>query len=138
MAAKSCVICLEGLQFNGDKYQTTQELVSSSQVLKWHGSTAPLLIPATGKAYVSILEILSPNSQAVTTAQATGPVAPPKIRIGEFDVPGEYASGVWTARFVIYSENAKPSRYDLSVRWNGRWEHRLSEMNKILKIQKLS
>lgn len=38
--------------------------------------------------------------------------------------------------FAIYSDNAKPLNIELSIKWNGKWESRLTEMNQISLLKK--
>lgn len=136
LAAKSCEIYLERLQFKSTIYPTPQDIPLTGQPLNWHNnSNTSILIPATGKATVPILEIISPESQSVPTEQAGNSVPLPKIKIGDTESPNEYSSGVWTAKFIVYSENARPIEHIVTIAWNNKWEHRLSEMSKFVKIQ---
>ena len=136
LAAKSCEIYLERLQFKSSAYPSLQDIPLTGQPLNWHNNpNTAILIPATGKATVPILEIISPESQAVPTEQAGNVVPMPKIRIGDTESPSIYSNGTWTAKFIVYSENASPIEHIISVTWNNRWEHRLAEMSKCVTIQ---
>jgi hypothetical protein len=136
LAAKSCEIYLESLQFKSQTYPSLQDIALTGQPLNWHNnSNTSILIPATGKATVPIIEIISPESQSVPTEQTANSVTIPKIKIGDTDSPEAYSNGTWIAKFIIYSENARPIELIFSITWNNKWEHRLSEMRKYVKIQ---
>lgn len=136
LAAKSCEIYLERLQFKNSTYPTLQDIPLTGQPLNWHNnSNTAILIPATGKATVPIVEIISPESQSVPTEQAGNSVPMPKIRIGDTESPNVYTNGTWIAKFIVYSENARPIEHIVTVTWNNRWEHRLAEMSKCVTIQ---
>lgn len=136
LAAKSCEIYLERLQFKSSTYPTPQDIPLTGQPLNWHNnSNTAILIPATGKATVPILEIISPESQSVPTEQAGSSVPMPKIKIGDTESPNTYSNGTWTAKFIVYSENARPIEHIVVITWNNRWEHRLAEMSKCVTIQ---
>lgn len=136
LAAKSCEIYLERLQFKSTVYPTSQDIPLTGQPLSWHNNpNKAILIPATGKATVPILEIISPESQSVPTDE-TGTIVPtPKIKIGDTESPNIYSNGTWTAKFIVYSENATPIEHTIIITWNNRWEHRLAEMSKCVTIQ---
>lgn len=136
LAAKSCEIYLERLQFKSSTYPTPQDIPLTGQPLNWHNnSNTAILIPATGKATVSILEIISPESQSVPTEQAGSLTPMPKIKIGDTESPAEYSNGTWIAKFIVYSENARPIEHVVVITWNNRWEYRLAEMSKCVTIQ---
>ncbi len=136
LAAKNCEIILERLQFSSTAFPTPQDIPLTGQPLRWHNNTnSAIVIPATGKATVSIIEIISPESQSVTSEQAGNIVPVPKIRIGEIDSPDTFSNGKWMAKFIVYSENARPSEHLVTITWNNRWEHRLSEMSRFVTIQ---
>jgi hypothetical protein len=135
LAAKNCEIFLERLQFNSSQFPTPQDIILTGQPLRWHNNpNTAILIPATGKATVSVVEIISPQSQSVIVDEANTVVQSPKIRFSESELPIEYANGVWTAKFIVYSENAKPIEKIITVTWNNKWENRLSEMKRILTV----
>jgi hypothetical protein len=135
-AAKSCEIFLESLQFQSDEFASHQEIQLNGKPLRWsNNSNSSILIPATGKAHVSIIEVLSVESQVGNPGDANAGNQQPKIRIGDTENPSEYTTGKWIAKFKIYSENASPIEHKIQVRWNCRWENRATEMGKHLKIQ---
>lgn len=136
LAAKSCEIYLERLQFKSSTYPASQDIPLTGQPLNWHNnSNTAILIPATGKATVPILEIISPESQSVPTEQAGNTAPMPKIKIGDTESPNDYINGTWTAKFIVYSENAKPIEHTVNITWNNKWEHRLTEMTKCVTIE---
>ena len=57
------------------------------------------------------------------------------IRIGNVENPVEYDKGKWIGTFGLYSQNAKPLRFQVEVEWSGKWEKRLTEMKRFLKIE---
>ncbi len=136
LAAKSCEIYLERLQFKSATFPNLQDIKLTGQPLYWHNnSNTSILIPATGKATVSILEIISPESQSVPTEQAGSSTPLPKLKISDSESPSEFVNGTWIAQFIVYSENARPIEHLVTISWNSKWEHRLSEMSKSVRIQ---
>lgn len=136
LAAKNCEIYLEGLQFSGQNFPSPQNIPLKGNPLKWNSnSNSSILIPMTGKAYVSIVEVLSSDSQVVNAGDIGAASSQPKIRIGDTESPSDFSHGVWKARFKIYSENANPIEHKIQITWNGRWENRITEMNRFLQIQ---
>ena len=135
-AAKSCEIFLESLQFKSAAFATAQDIQLNGKPLKWNNnSNSSILIPATGKAHVSVIEVLSSESQVINAGEANAGNQQPKIRIGDTESPAEFTNGTWTARFKIYSENAVPIEHMIQIQWNCRWENRITEMGRHLQIK---
>lgn len=134
LPAKNCELYLERLTFKNDTYTSLQEIQTTGIALDWWGKNdKTILIPATGKAHIGVFEITSPNSQPVSSEpnEKDGEQKlKPKIRFGNIESPITYEHGTWEATFILYSENAKPLEFLLTIKWNGSWEHRLSEMTK--------
>ena len=135
IAAKNCEIYLERLQFKSNDFPSHQEIQSSSKPLSWNNnSNNSILIPATGKAYISAFEIILPSIQSVPSEQSTSTDVKPKIIIGGAESPNNFINGTWEAKFIIYSENTKPCDFSIIIKWNNKWENRLVDLSKHLTV----
>jgi len=139
LVAKSCEIFLESLQYKVSSNLPFQDIPCEGEHLNWqNNSNNPISIPATGKAYVTIIEIISPNLQSVPNEQAVNVASKPKIKIGGIEQlnSGSENTVTWIAVFKIYSENSKPIEFPIEISWDHKWENRLSEMKQHIPIMK--
>lgn len=133
LAAKSCQIYLEHLTLKNSSYPTPKEFPTTGKPIQWIGKTEPsTIIPSTAKIYVSLIEILSPQAAPITSEDNFAHPAKPQIKIAGIDIAPQYQQGDYNCIFMIYSENARPMEFKLSVTWNGKWEQRLTEMKNCL------
>jgi hypothetical protein len=136
LAARSCQIYLEHLSLKNSNYPQPKEFPTTGKPLQWIGKTdLNIIIPSTAKSYVSILEILSPESEIMTSETLSNSEPKPQIRIAGLDIPTQNLNAVYYCTFVIYSENAKPLELKLEINWNGKWEQRLAEMKNCITIK---
>ena len=126
---------LERLTFSGPGYTTAQIIETSSVPISWSGSEkASIIIPPEGKKLVKIVELFGPVKQSLPTGEVI--TNPPVLRIGNAESDSNFNNGKWIGAFVIYSQNEKSVRFDVEIEWNGRWEKRLTEMKRYLKIER--
>lgn len=138
LAARGCQIYLEHLSYKTTSYPQPKECLTSGQPLQWIGKTElTTIIPSTAKTFVSIIEIHSPQSEIVTAEKKhTNPK--PQIKIAGVDINSQDLNTKYFCTFMLYSENANPVQFKLEIDWNGKWEHRLSEMKNCIKIKKVN
>lgn len=127
-------IYLEKLEFKNEGYTNTQFLETSGSPLNWNGTDKfTVIIPPGGRKLVDIVELIAPEKQSLPDGVNT--IIPSKLIIGNVTIPQEFNKGKWTGTFGLYSQNAKPLRFQVVVEWSGKWEKRLTEMKKFLKIE---
>lgn len=127
-------IYLEKLEFNNEGYTNTQFIETSGSPLNWNGTDKfSVIIPPGGRKLVDIVELIGPEKQSLPDGEKT--TIPSKLIIGNVSNPQDYTKGKWTGTFGIYSQNAKPLRFQVVVEWSGKWEKRLAEMKRFLKIE---
>jgi hypothetical protein len=133
LAARTCQIYLEQLSYKNSSYPAPKELQSSNKPLSWIGKTeSAITIPSKAKSFVSIVEILSPESEIVQTSD--NGIGKPQIRIAGTDILLDSYHGQYDCKFVIYSENATPKEFKLELNWNGQWHRRLTEMKNCISV----
>ena len=127
-------IYLEKLEFTNEGYTNTQYIETSGSPLNWSGTEKySVIIPPGGRKQVNIVELVGPEKQSLPDGEKTS--IPTKLKIGNVDNPQDYTKGKWTGTFGLYSQNAKPLRFQVNVEWSGKWEKRLTEMTRFLKIE---
>jgi hypothetical protein len=128
--AKNCELYLEKLVFIDNTIGGNgNELQLNIIPMKWKGKDEyKIHIPVTGKAYISVLEILSPRDKPISLDDTT-PQTQALLKIADFN-HSDSNHGSWKATFKLYSENTRPKEFVLIVAWNGKWEQRLPEMKK--------
>lgn len=140
LPAKSCQIYLEQLNYKNDASLSTIDIQPAKEPLLWIGkSESTALIPSTAKVYVPILEILSPNYYGTIEQPDFEPKPTdrkPRIKIAGMDIDYQNLSTTYECTFKIYSENAKPVEFIITITWNGKWAQRLTEMKKFITIKK--
>jgi hypothetical protein len=136
LAARSCQIYLEHLSLKNSNYPQPKEFQTTGKPLQWIGKTdLNIIIPSTAKSYVSILEILSPESEIVASESTSKSQLKPQIKIAGLDISTQNLNAVYYCIFMIYSENAKPLELKLEINWNGKWEQRLTEMKNCITVK---
>jgi hypothetical protein len=134
ISAIATELYLEKLEYINDGYANTQYIETSGSPLNWNGTDKyNIIIPPGGKKLVDIVELIAPEKQSLPDGEKT--IIPSKLIIGNVVNPKEYMKGKWTGTFGLYSQNAKPLRFQVVVEWSGRWEKRLTEMVNFLKIE---
>lgn len=129
LPAKTCEVMLERLQFKGDSFANAQDIEVSGTPIRWtNPSRDTVVIPGTGRSYLTLAEIHSPSSQPVVANEEATTVTYPTLTIGGTTLPKEYMNGLFTATFKIYTENARPIEVTCTLKWTSRWEPRLTEM----------
>jgi hypothetical protein len=125
---------LEKLEYNSDGFANTQYIETLGMPLSWHGTDRySIIIPPGGKKLIDIVELICPEKQSQPNGINT--VIPQKLIIGNVENPTDFKKGKWKGTFGLYSQNAKPLRFQVIVEWSGKWEKRLAEMKKYLKIE---
>ena len=133
ISAIGAEIYLEKLSFKGE-FANSQIIETTGTALPWSGTEKTnIIIPPEGKKLLRIVELYGPEKQSLPTGDKTE-YPPPTLKIGDVANKVEYNKGTWIGTFVLYSQNAKPVSFDVEIEWNGKWEKRLSEMRKHLKI----
>jgi len=125
---------LERLTFSGPGYTTAQVIETSSSPISWSGAEkSSIIIPPDGKKLVKIVELQGPVRQSQPSGELI--TKPPVLKIGNVESESNFNNGKWIGAFVIYSQNEKSSKFEVEIEWNGRWEKRLTEMKRYLKIE---
>ncbi len=133
ISAIGAELYLEKLTFEGTGYTSIQNIETSGVPLYWSGSEkSTIIIPPEGRKLVKIVELNCPEKHSLPTGDKS--TIPAKLQIGNIENNPEFKNGKWVGTFVLYSQNAKPLRFSVNIDWNGRWEKRLAEMKKYLKI----
>ncbi|HCL05200.1 MAG TPA: hypothetical protein DHW64_04205 [Chitinophagaceae bacterium] len=133
LAARTCQIYLEQLTFKNPTFPAPQEIQPSNKPLTWIGKTeSAITIPSKAKAFVTIVEILSPESEIVQNSDSSP--GKPQIKIAGNDLFFDNYHGLYECTFMIYSENASPKEFKLLLNWNGKWQHRLTEMKTCITV----
>lgn len=130
--AENCEIHIENIQFTGLGMQQPVEIMQNEIILKWHGTvqSETTYIPAQGKKSFLLFEVFPPEELSIKGGRSQQ--KPPYIKIGDFQVPDEYAGGKWDVAFCLYSPNIRPLKFNVVIDWDGKWENRQMEMkNKI-------
>ena len=129
LPAKTCEVMLERLQFKGDSFANAQDIEVSGTPIRWtNPSRDTVVVPGTGRSYLTLAEIHSPSSQPVVANEEATTVTYPTLTIGGTNLPKECMNGLFTATFKIYSENARPIEVTCTLKWTSGWEPRLTEM----------
>ena len=90
-------------------------------------------IPSSGKKILQIIEVQAPEEQS--TPEGNSVKLKPQIKIpGLKNVDKQFDSGKLELTYCLYSSNAKPKRFTVTVNWDGRWEKRQPEMKTILTV----
>ena len=133
ISAIGAELYLEKLEFKNETYTNTQYIETSGSPLNWSGTEKfSIIIPPGGKKLVDIVDLIAPEKQSLPDGEKT--IIPAKLKIGNVENPKEFNKGKWTGTFGLYSQNAKPYRFQVFVEWSGKWEKRLTEMKIFLKI----
>ena len=130
--AEDCEITIEGIQFQGLGMQDPVNILQNSIELCWNGSSDQnkTYIPVQGKKYFQYIEIQPPSEQSIPGGASDK--VPPRLLIGNYMVPSEYAGGRWTVTFLLSSPKSKPEKFNIIIDWDGSWENRQMEMkNKV-------
>ncbi len=136
LAARSCQIYLEHLSLKNNSYPQPKEFQTTGKPLQWIGKPDPnIIIPSTAKTFVSIVEILSPQSEIVGAESTNKSQLKPQIKIAGLDIATQNLNAVYFCTFMIYSENATPVEFKLELTWNGKWEQRLTEMKNCITVK---
>jgi hypothetical protein len=134
ISAVGAELYLEKLEFKNEGYTTMQNIETSGSPLNWSGTDKiSIIIPPGGKKPVDIVELVAPEKQSLPDGEDI--TIPSKLIIGNVKNLADFDKGKWTGTFGLYSQNAKPLRFQVVVEWSGRWEKRLTEMKKFLKIE---
>ena len=68
-------------------------------------------------------KVANPNKKEITE--------PPKIIIGNAELPSQFQRGTWIITLLICSENANTKKYILIINWNGIWHDREADMTNL-------
>ncbi|WP_437512722.1 hypothetical protein [Sorangium sp. So ce1099] len=120
--AKSCEIRLDRLIFKPQADANGVEVDSSDTALSWRGTTEPrIAILPDRHATVEVVVLTAPTGPKAGSRQAS-------LRIGNNAVVDR--SGTWVATFSVFGENVRLTKIDLTIWWDGQWEHRKTEMSR--------
>lgn len=135
LAAKGCQIYLEKFSFTPHGSPGAKEIQPSGKPLQWVGKNElAVVVPSKAKTYVTVIEILSPQSAIVASNDGSGQATsqsgqhPPQIRIAGVEFPPLALHGAYKCSLMVYSENAAPVEFVMDMHWNGKWCQRLTEM----------
>ena len=104
-------------------YPQPKEFQVTGKPLTWIGKNETnIIIPSTAKTNISIIEILSPQSEIVASSTTSTSHLKPQIKIAGLDIATQNLHATYFCTFVIYSENAKPVEFKIEIDWNGKWE----------------
>ncbi|WP_445404063.1 hypothetical protein [Acinetobacter vivianii] len=133
--AKEVEIYLNSLTCKKSASQYHEEIEVDGVPLTWLNSDSKqIMIPRNSKKSLTLFKILPPN-EVSTPDQSSSILNKPKLKIGtnEYCVDNELSD--WVMSFAIYSDNAKPISIQLKIKWNGKWESRLTEMHQHVSIE---
>lgn len=128
LAARGCQIYLEKFSFTPHGSPGSNEFQPTGKPLQWLSKNeSAIVVPSKARAYVTIIEILSPQSAIVASNDGNGQSVP-QIRIAGIDLPPLALHGVYNCSIMVYSENTSPVEFVVEMHWNGQWHQRLTEM----------
>jgi len=134
ISSRSSEIIVESVNYKDNNLNTTQPLETIGTPLMW-GSTQEtrITIPPKGKKRIVVLELIPPDTSS--SPDGAGSQSLPTLDI--MGVKSEIISnnGTWIATYLLHSDNSKPKRFQVEIKWNGRWQGRKTEMNKCLTIE---
>lgn len=138
LSAKNCILNLKELSFQG-KDDPKEQNIPIDHLGNLLGTTDnDLIIHSLGSKEIKIIEILSPGSQIISSNSRFEPQLTPMLSFGNFRNPSTYLKGIWIAKFLLLSENAKPVEIEIYLNWNGEWHNRITEMDKIITIKSIT
>jgi hypothetical protein len=124
------------LNVKSNLYPQAKEYQTTGKPLQWIGKSDPaIIIPSTAQTYISIVEILSPQSEIVASESVSKTQLKPQIKIAGLDIETQNLHANYVCTFMIYSENASPVEFKLDLFWNGKWEQRLAEMKNCITVK---
>ena len=129
----NCEICIESILFKGMGASTYSTITDNESHIFWNSreEQKTTYIPVQGKKNFPLYEILPPEEQATPGGGGLAKI-PPRLKIGEVNIPEEYCGGEWLVNLCLYSPCMKPIKFSITISWNGAWENRQMEMkNKV-------
>ena len=110
------------------------ELLQNEYIIYWSGEEKRnnTYIPVQGKKSFCIYEIFPPEEQSNPEGGNSQQV-PPQLSIGGFKIPDEYCGGIWNVYVCLYSPSLKPTKFKVTIDWDGKWENRQMEMKAKIK-----
>lgn len=135
--AANCELYLDRIEFIMDKNTDISEvIVSESKPVKWNGEKDRIYIPSDANTTLHLFELYPPQESS-TPDEGSGNNTPAELcLLGHNKLKVEKGGGEWRCYYSIHSSTMnKPRRFVTHLKWNGVWEHRYSEMSKILTIE---
>lgn len=132
--AQNCELYIESLEYINTTLINPISISIKNSPLRWEVEEKDrVYIPSQGKKILEFIEILAPEVQS--TPEGVRTEIPPKLIIVGLPQKEEYIGGKWIASFCLYSVNAKPYKFKVTVDWDGSWQERQSEMKNIFSIK---
>ena len=134
--AKEVEIYLNSLTCKKSASQNHEEIEVDGVPLMWLNSDSKqIMIPRNSKKSLTLFQIFPPSEVSTPDQLPSNLSNKPKIKIGKNEYCADDDLSEWVMSFAIYSDNAKPLNIELSIKWNGKWESRLTEMNQNFSIK---
>ena len=134
----NCYIQIEKIEYkneNDPNLNMYEKL--SHKPLKWLYNENSLinLSPYGAEASCNIIKILSPTQKSRGKNLNTN--TKPILMIDNQSINYDSLGSTIKITFSFYSENHKSMRKHINFEWNGKWENRLSEFKKHIKVKEI-
>jgi hypothetical protein len=134
LPAINCEVYLDKLEFREKNSSIYQFIETTGIPMEWNANgIKSIIIPPGGKKLIHLVEINAPTKLSLPNDPQTH--QPPTLIIGGIKNRGEDTKGTWLATFTLYSQNHRPTDFQLEIEWNGVWKKRLMEMASQFKVE---
>ena len=130
---ENCEICIESILFKGMGASTYSTITDNESHIYWNSreEQKTTYIPVQGKKNFLLYEIFPPEEQGTPGGGKLAQI-PARLKIGEVNIPEEYCGGEWKVHLCLYSPCMQPTKFTITIKWDGDWENRQMEMkNKV-------
>ncbi|MFN3075187.1 hypothetical protein ACK1JC_16555 [Acinetobacter sp. TY2] len=133
--AKEVEVYLTNLKYKKISAQTYKEIEVDGIPLTWKDSESKqIMIPRNSKKSLTLFKIIPPSEVSTPDQPPSDASNQPRLQIGTKLYNVDPDMGEWIIVFSIYSDNAKPLTIKLTIKWDGKWELRLTEMSANLSV----
>lgn len=136
--AQNVRVYLEHCSYLDLNSQKPNEVEVDGIQLPWQESdNKQILLPKNSKKRVVLFSVIKADTQSTPEQNLSESDNQPKIVFGIHQIPANKSQRTWTLKYAVYSDNAKTIYIDLSVKWNGKWESRWTEMEAHLSVEEV-
>ena len=132
--AENCELYIDRIEYSAGG--NTNILLSESKPVKWSGEREHIYIPSKASTVLHLFELFPPQNSSTPEEKEKNNHAGIKL-LGYQKLEIEETGNVgWKCYYSIHSSSmTRTKRFETKIIWNGKWEHRLSEMSKILTFE---